>query len=530
MSEKLKVLLLDNVDPVSAEILSERGIEAKVFGKISAEELHKEISDADGIVVRSATKVDDALMEKARKLRFIGRAGVGVDNIDISAATKRGILVMNTPDGNTISTAEHTCGLILSLVRNIPNAVESLKAGRWDRKKYLGTEVHGKTLGIVGLGKIGSAVAQRMKSFGMNLIGFDPYMTQERAGELGIKLVEMDELLGKSDVITVHTPLTDKTRNLISAENAFKLKKGVRLVNCARGGIFNEEDLLPLLEDGTIAELALDVYSNEPPEENLRALLEHPHVVCTPHLGASTEEAQEKVAVQIARQIADAAEHKDYKGSINGKSIALSTNKELQPYLKLSEQLGRFAIQVAGWNVKELTIEYSGACGQHSEVLTDAFLAGYLHQIDEAPINLINARYLATEKGIRVKEVREGAGKIFAEQITVHLNGIPAFSSVSAAIFSDKDYRIVTIDKLQIELQLQGNIILYKNVDKPGMLAAVSSRLAQEDINIASLSLGRDKANHQAVTAIVTDKQADTSVVHDISSLDGVEHLKRISL
>ena len=525
-----KVLLMDNVDPVSAEILKDRNIGGVIKPKLSKEELYEELKDAHGLVVRSATQVDEALLHAAPNLKVIGRAGVGVDNIDITAATKRGVLVMNTPDGNTISTAEHACGLIFSLVRNIPNAVESLKAGRWDRKKYLGTEVHGKTLGIVGLGKIGSAVATRMLAFGMKVIGFDPYMTKERASELGITLVDMDELLSGSDIITVHTPLTEKTKGLISKANAHKLRKGVRLVNCARGGIFEEADMLDLLNDGTIAELALDVYSKEPPEEHLRELLEHPHVVCTPHLGASTEEAQEKVAVQIAHQIADALELKDFKGSINGKSIALSTNAELQPYLKLAEKLGRFAIQTAGYDVKELTIEYSGKCGQHAEVLTDAFLAGYLHQIDEAPVNLINARFLADSKGIHVKETKGSATKTFSEMITVHMDGSESFKSLSGAPFGENDYRIVKIEDLRIELQLQGNVILYRNVDKPGMLASVSSLLASEEINIASLSLGRDKESQKAITALVTDRPADASVNKRISAIDGVEQLITVSL
>jgi len=530
MSKENKVLLLDSVDAVSADILSQRGIKGILLPKMSKEELFKELKDADGIVVRSATQVDQELLDAAPNLKVVGRAGVGVDNIDLEAATKRGVLVMNTPDGNTISTAEHTCGLILSLVRNIPNAVSSLKAGRWDRKKYLGTEVHGKTLGIVGLGKIGSSVAMRMKSFGMELIGFDPYMTQERASELGIRLVDMDELLGLSDVITVHTPLTETTKGMISRLNSSKLKKGVRLVNCARGGIFEEADLLDLLNDGTIAELALDVYSKEPPEAHLQELLNHPNVVCTPHLGASTEEAQEKVAVQIAHQLADALELKDFKGSINGKSIALSTNSELQPYLKLAEKLGRFSIQIAGWNVKELTIEYSGKCSDNAEVLTDAFLSGYLYQIDESPVNLINARYLADTKGIRIKETKGSSGKAFSELITVNVNGSKAFSTFSGAVFGEEDFRLVNIDTLQIELPLQGNILLYKNIDKPGMLAAVSSTLAEEDINIASLSLGRDVSSKKAITAIITDKPVDAEVFKAIKSIDGVELLTAISV
>lgn len=530
MSTAYKVLLLDGIDPVSKDILEKRGIQADLISKVDKEELFKMIGEYDGVVVRSATKVNAELLAKATNLKVVGRAGVGVDNIDINAATEKGVLVMNTPDGNTISTAEHACGLILSLVRNIPNAVESLKAGRWDRKKYLGTEVHGKTLGVIGLGKIGSSVAVRMKAFGMRILGYDPYMTHDRARELGIELCELDAVLRESDIITVHTPLTDKTKGMVSRENAHKLKKGVKLVNCARGGIFTEEDLLGLLEDGTISELALDVYSVEPPEEHLNDLLRHPAVVCTPHLGASTEEAQEKVAVQIAYQIADALENKDFKGSINGKSVALSMDAEVQPFLKLAEQVGCFIQQVGQQNINELTVEYSGTCNKHAEVLTDAFLAGFLHQVSEFPVNLINARYLSDQKGLTVRETKGRDSKIYSDLITISLPDTCTFKKVSATPFGENDFRIVNIDGFPIEIQLKGDIILYKNIDKPGMLAAVSTTLAKNEINIAALSLGRESINSKAITAVVVDKKPDTEVLDEISRISGVESLKVISL
>jgi len=528
----MKVLLLDNVDAVCADILKKRGIEADLVSKLDQEKLYETISNYDGLVVRSATKVTEELIQHAKgNLKVVGRAGVGVDNIDIEAATKLGVLVMNTPDGNTISTAEHACGLILSLVRNIPNAVASLKAGRWDRKLYMGTEVHGKTLGVVGLGKIGSSVAERMKSFGMNIIGYDPYMTTERAAEIGVKLVDMDELLANSDIITVHTPLTEKTRGLISRANASKLKKGVRLVNCARGGIFDESDLLGLLEDGTVSEVALDVYTTEPVPESLHELLKHPKVVCTPHLGASTEEAQEKVAVQIAEQIADALENKNYKGSLNGKSIALSTDREVQPLLELADRLGKFACQTNSGNPGKITLEYSGKCAEKADILTDAFLSGYLFEIaDNAPVNLINARYLADQKGIEITEAKTKSSKTYADLITVKLDGSPAYKHISGTIFNEQDHRVVNIDGLDIELHLKGTVILYRNVDRPGMLAAVSSKLAENDINIAALSLGRAKDTSRAVTGISIDKDADKDTLSAIIGMDGVEHVKYLKL
>ena len=326
-----KVLLLDNVDQLCEKVFEERGIEVVRNHNLSGQELFDEIKSYDGIVVRSSTDVTPEVLKAAENLKVVGRAGVGVDNIDIDAATERGVLVMNTPDGNTISTAEHTCGMILALARNIPQSVNKVKSGGWDRKKYMGTEVHNKTLGIVGLGKIGGEVAQRMQEFGMTIKAYDPFASVEKAESLGVELLELDELLGEADFLTVHTPLTEKTKDMISMDNADQLKKGMYLVNCARGGIYKEEDLIKLIEEGYIEGIALDVYSSEPPTEELYELLKHPQIITTPHLGASTEEAQEKVAEQIAHQMADALEQKSFKGSLNGKSISLITNKEVQP-------------------------------------------------------------------------------------------------------------------------------------------------------------------------------------------------------
>ncbi len=531
MSNKYKVLLLDGIDPICGEIFRSRGIEVIEKPKPSPEELNELIKDVHGVVVRSATKVNEDLLSKAKSLKVVGRAGVGVDNIDIPACTKHGVLVMNTPDGNTISTAEHACGLILSLVRNIPNAVQSLKEGRWDRKKFMGTEVYGKTLGVIGLGKIGSSVALRMKAFGMNVIGFDPYMTHEKADEMGITLKEVDDVLRESDVISVHTPLTEKTKGLISSKNAHLLKKGVRLVNCARGGIFEEADMLALLNDGTVSELALDVYSVEPPEQNLRELLDHPHVVCTPHLGASTEEAQEKVALQIAEQISDALELKSFTGSLNGKSIALSTNNEVQPYLKLARIFGNLIQQISDSNTSDISINYSGNCAKHAEVLTDAFLTGFLHHIDTSEVNLINARFIADRKGLKIIEGKTSQSKTYSDLITVELSGNKDYKLVSATRFGENsDFRVVRIDNYTIELQLKGDIIIYKNIDKPGMLASVSGKLAENNINIAALSLGRESKDSEAVTAVVVDKVPDSKVLESVSSIEGVQSLKLVSL
>lgn len=525
-----KVLLLDSVDPICGEIFKERGIEADQPGKLTEEELFGRIGEYDGMVVRSATKVTPELLEKAGNMKVIGRAGVGVDNIDIPSATAKGVLVMNTPDGNTISTAEHTCGMIIALSRNIPTAVSTVKNGGWDRKKYMGTEVHGKKLGIVGLGKIGSEVAKRMRGFGMDVIAYDPFSTEEHAQELGVKLVELDELLGNSDYLSVHTPLTDKTRGLVSLKNKEKLKKGIRLVNCARGGIYEEADLPALIDEGYVAEVALDVYTSEPPTEELYKILEHENIICTPHLGASTEEAQEKVAEQIASQMSDALENKNYKGSLNGKSIALLTNKEVQPYLQLAEKLGQMVVQLSPDHANSFEFEYAGDSAKYADVLTDGILKGMLSEYVDEAINLINARIYADERGFNIREVTSSKTKTYSDVVTVRLPKGAEYTAISAAVFGDGDYRIVEIDNYGIELRLEGDIILYKNVDKPGMLASVSGALAEKGINIAALSLGRSGKGSDAITAVSVDKKMSDTELEEIKALDGIEKMRYLSL
>lgn len=525
-----KVLLLDGVDPICGDIFNQRGIQVDQPGKLTEEELFSKIADYDGMVVRSATTVTPKLLEKATNMRVVGRAGVGVDNIDISSATAKGVLVMNTPDGNTISTAEHTCGMIIALSRNIPIAVATVKGGGWNRKAYMGTEVHGKTLGIVGLGKIGSEVAKRMLAFGMEIQAYDPFSTEEHAQEIGVKLVELDELLSTSDYLTVHTPLTEKTKGLVSLKNEAKLKKGIRLVNCARGGIYEESDLPQLLDNGVVGGVALDVYSTEPPTEELYKVLSHPNIICTPHLGASTEEAQEKVAEQIASQMADALENKNYKGSLNGKSISLLTNKEVQPYLQLAEKLGHMIIQLSPDHANDFEFEYAGDSAKYADVLTDGILTGMLSEYIDDAINLINARVYADQRGFNIKEVTTNKTKTYSDLVTIRLPKGAEYTSISATVFGEEDYRIVEIDNYGIELRLEGDLILYQNEDKPGKLASVSGLLADKGINIAALSLGRSGKGSNAITAVAVDKHLDESERSSIQSMDGIKNVRYVSL
>lgn len=524
------ILLLDNVDERCEKVFADRGIKVTRNHNLSGQELYDEVKSYDGIVVRSSTTVDAKLLEEAENLKVVGRAGVGVDNIDIEAATAQGILVMNTPGGNTVSTAEHTCGMILALARNIYQSVETMKSGGWNRKEYMGTEVQDKILGIVGLGKVGAEVAERMQSFGMTIKAYDPYASVEKAERLDVELMELDELLGCSDFLTVHTPLTEKTEDLISMDKADQINKGMYLVNCARGGIYNEEDLPELIDQGYIAGVALDAYSSEPPSEELQDILSHPQIITTPHLGASTEEAQVKVAVQIAHEMTDALEHKNYKGSLNGKSIALSTNKQVKPYLQLAEKLGSMAVQLAPEHADTFSFEYAGKCAEFSEVLTDSILKGILkHHVSKA-VNLINARHFADERGINVRETTATKSETYNDLITITLGEGSEYQKVSATVFGDEDYRIVEIDGFGIELQLQGDIIMYQNVDKPGMLAGVSGTLAEQGINIASLSLGRTQKGKNAITAVSVDREMGEEEIDPVLAMDGVEALQYVSL
>lgn len=524
------ILMLDGVDAVCGEVFQNRGMHAVDAPKLKGDELLAEIGKYDGLVVRSATKVTKELLKHAPNLKVVGRAGVGVDNIDINACTEAGVLVMNTPDGNTISTAEHACGLLLALARNLPDAVGSLKTGNWDRKKYMGTELHGKRLGVIGLGKIGSAVAQRMKAFGMIILGYDPFTTREKAAEMGITLYDLDEVLYNADFLTVHTPLTDKTRGMISLANADKLKRGIKIVNCARGGIVTEEDIPALLDQGIVGGVALDVYSAEPPTEVLYAMIKHPLVISTPHLGASTEEAQGKVAGQVAEQMADALEGRGFIGSLNGKSIALSMNAEVQPFLQLAERLGSFAAQVAPSHADTVAVEFAGNCAQYAEVLTDAVLKGYLSASTDDVVNLINARYYADARGLKIKETISKSAETYSDLMTLNLGKDADYAQMAATVFGEDDFRIVNIDGFSIELRLEGEIILYRNLDKPGMLAATSSALAAQQINIGALSLGRASKGVEAITAILVDKPLQDHELEPIRNLDGVHAVHYVSL
>lgn len=527
------VLITDAVAPVCIEMLEQEGITANVQLKRSPEELKALAKDADGWIIRSGTKITEDLIEDVDNLMVIGRAGVGVDNVDLSAATRRGILVINAPDGNTISTAEHTCAMLMSLARRIPQANASLAGGAWNRKAFTGAELEGKTLGVVGIGKIGRAVAQRMLGFDMKVIGFDPVLSSEAADRLGIELVSLDKIFEESDFITVHTPLNDATRGLIGTKTLAACKKGVRIVNCARGGIVDEKALLEALESGQVGGAALDVYSQEPPPEGLEDLLRHPNVVATPHIAASTGEAQEKVAKQVTEQVILALQAKPVSTAVNAMAIKMAGQREVQPYLRLVELLGRLAQQLnSGGRLKRVTVGCHGDVPhRYAEVLSIAALKGLLDSIISDPVNLINAGVHAESMGLDVVEQRGSLTDSFTNRVEIQLETDKGIRTVAGSVFGENDPRLVSIDEYNVEVKLEGRFLFFKNEDRPGMIAAVASILGDADINIGVLQLGRmGVRGSTALTALSIDDEISEDVVAKIDQMDGIKGVKVVNL
>ena len=527
------VLITDAVAPICIEMLEEEGIKANVQLKRSPEELKVLAREADGWIIRSGTKITSDLIEDVDSLRVIGRAGVGVDNVDLEAATRRGILVINAPDGNTISTAEHTCAMLMALSRRIPQANASLAGGAWNRKAFTGAELEGKTLGIIGVGKIGRAVAKRMQSFDMKVIGFDPVLSSDAADRMGITLVPLDRIFQESDFITVHTPLNDATRDLLDSKTLAMCKQGVRIVNCARGGIVDEKALLDALNSGQVGGAALDVYSQEPPPEGLEDLLRHPNVVATPHIAASTGEAQEKVARQVTEQVILALQDKPVSTAVNAMAIKMAGQREVQPYLRLVELLGSLSRQLSsGGMMKRITVSCHGDVPRrYAEVLSIAALKGLLSNILSEPVNLINAGVHAESMGLEVIEQRVATSSGFTNLIEIKLETDKGERTVAGSVFGADDPRLVRIDEYDVEVKLEGRLLFYRNEDRPGMVAAVGSVLAEADINIGVLQLGRKGGRGGvALTALSIDDDIAPEVVDKINDLDGVKGVKVVNL
>ena len=525
----MKICVSDQLEERGIEILRSKNYDVDYRPGISYEELKSSIWKYDALVVRSSTRVDGELITLGKNLKVIGRAGTGVDNIDVETATRRGIVVMNTPGGNTVSAAEHTVSMMLSLARNIPQAHRSLTAGEWDRSRFMGLEVFEKTIGIIGLGKIGREVAQRCNGLGMKVIGYDPVMQSDAAFKLGIELMPLEEIYRRSDFISVHTPLTNETRGLLNDQTLAVCKEGVRIINCARGGIVDEQALLHALNSGHVAGAALDVFEAEPPGNN--PLLLHERVVVTPHLGASTEEAQEKVAVQIARQVADALEGRAFAGVVNVSVRQLEVQEHVKPYLLLAEKLGSLAAQSSPGKLKGVTVSAEGELVSSSvDVLKSAVLKGILSHLLPDYVNIVNAPILAREMGLAVREQKEIIGEDFLNLLAIRYETEREMREVAGTVFGTSSIRLVKMDGFRIEAKAEGHLLIYINIDKPGMLAQVGSVLAKHSVNIAGVSLGRMAIGTTALTIMNIDSGIPPIAMTELLRIPGVSNVRLVDL
>ena len=523
----MRVLITDPLSAVSVDLLAAAGLQADLQLDCSPDELAAIASGAHGWLIRSGTRITADLMDAAPDLRVIGRAGVGVDNVDLEAATRRGILVLNAPDGNTISTAEHTCAMILALARHVPEAHASLRSGKWDRKRFAGAELAGKTLAVVGIGKIGRAVASRMQAFDMHILGFDPVLSIDTAERLGIELVDLEAIYARADFITVHTPLNEATRGLLNAETLARCKAGVRLVNCARGGIIDEQALLAALESGHVAGAALDVFTEEPPGADLLPLLAHARVVVTPHIAASTEEAQEKVAVQVVEGVIDALAGRPVATPVNAGAIRAASQPEARPFIELADRLGQLGAQITDGPVQRVVIRFSGETARrYAEVLSVAALRGLMSSFSDRPVNLINAPVLAHEAGLQVEEQRLSEPEDFTNLIALRLESPAGSREVKGTVLGEEDLRLVEVDGFRFEVRLEGHLLFYRNVDRPGMVAAVGALLAEHGINIAGLALGRTGPGEMALSAFAVDDPIARDVLAQINDIAGVDDVR----
>ena len=520
-----KIFVADDVSESGLGPLRSAGFIVEKRPGLGPSELCDALKDCDGLIVRSETKVTSELLDAANNLRVIGRAGVGVDNIDVSAATIRGIVVMNAPDGNTITTAEHTIALLISLARSIPQASSSLKAGRWDRKKFIGVELQGKTLGIVGLGRIGRVVASRARAMSMTIVAYDPFISPEHARDLEVELASLDEVYARADFLTVHTPLTPETRSLIDAAALAKMKKGAYIINCARGGLVDEEALYNAIMDGSIAGAALDVFSEEPPPADHK-LLQLDQVIVTPHLGASTKEAQEGVAFTVAEQMRDFLLTGALRGAVNVPAISIKEFNLVQPYVALAESLGRFQAQLVDKPVSEVRIEYAGEIVEvDAAPVTRAFLAGLLRDVS-ARVNVVNAFLIAEERGIKVTTTYFRSSAEKAPAIKTEISTGQATRSLAGTLFGyggqQREGRITEIDGFHLEATPQGHMLVTRNHDVPGVIGSIGTTLGQGGVNISRFHLGRRERGGEAMAVIEVDQPLSKQTLESLRSLEQV--------
>ena len=527
-----RVMIRDNISPRAKEILEETGqIEVIVDNEKAANDpdvLSAIVGEFDGLAVRSGTKVNARVIEKAGRLKVIGRAGIGVDNIDVGEATTRGIVVMNAPGGNTVTTGEHAVSMILALARNIPQATASIRNGKWEKKKFMGVEISGKTLGIVGLGNIGRVVAASALGLKMKVIASDPFVTKEAASSVGVELIDLDELFSRADFITLHVPRMEETRNLIQKDSIARMKPGVRIINCARGEVVNLDDLYEALISGHVAGAALDVYPREPPEPSW-PILNHPNAIFTPHLGASTGEAQVKVAEMIARQMASYLIDSVIINAVNFPSIPTELLDKLHPYLGLAERMGSLMGQMVR-KPHDVTVTYSGdVAGFDTRVLTRAVLKGLLGSFTDMPVNFVNAPALARDKGIKVEETISQETQDYTNLIRIKLPGLKEdLNEVWGIIFAKKHQRIVRLGQIHMDAIPEGDMLIIQNEDRPGVIGNLGTLLARRGINIARFNLGQREG--RAICMINIDTPAGREVIEEIRSLPNIRNVRRIRL
>jgi D-3-phosphoglycerate dehydrogenase len=528
-----KILVADEVSDSGLQPLRDAGFVVEKRTGMNAAELREALTDCAGLVVRSETKVTADLMDSAATLRVVGRAGVGVDNIDVPAATERGIVVMNAPDGNTITTAEHTVALLIALARRVPQANSSLKSGHWDRKAFIGVELQGKTLGVVGLGRIGRTVAARARAFGMKIVAFDPFIAPEQARDSEIELAPLDELFASADFITIHTPLTAETRDVIGSAAFARMKKGVRIINCARGGLVDESALYDAIKSGIVAGAALDVFVQEPPPVD-HPLLLLDEVIVTPHLGASTAEAQEGVAFTVAEQMRDYLLSGALRGAVNVPALGTKELAVLRPYIELAEKLGRFQAQLVDSAVREVKLEFAGDIVElNAAPVTRSFLAGLLRDVS-ARVNAVNAFLIAEERGISVTTSYLRAGSDFAPTIRTRVLSKVVEQSLAGTVFGfgeqAREGRITEIDGFHIEATPRGHMLVMRNRDVPGVIGRVGTILGERGVNISRFHLGRRERGGEAMAVIEVDAVVDRETLEALRSMEQVLSTRQIDL
>jgi D-3-phosphoglycerate dehydrogenase len=523
----VKVLVSDPISDKGIEILKNE-VEVDVLTGLEPSELVKKIGEYDALIVRSETKVTKEVIEAGKKLKIIGRAGVGVDNIDVAAATGRGIIVVNAPEGNTISAAEHTIAMMMAMSRNIPQANASLKNKKWDRKKFMGVEVRDKTLGVVGLGRIGAEVAKRAQGMEMKILAYDPFITPERAGELGVELTTVEDIVKRADYITVHTPLTKETTNLIDTKQFGMMKKGVRVINCARGGIINEEALAKAVHEGIVASAAIDVFVSEPPFDS--PLLGHENIIVTPHLGASTEEAQVNVAISVAEQVINLHKGLPVKNAINMPYVKPEVMQILEPYFPLAEKMGKMCTQLIGTNFEKIDISYSGEIADKNIApVTLAVLKGVLEPILGSGVNYVNASGIAKERKVKVTESKSKTTEGYPSQISVKLSRKGEEKVVCGTIIG-KEPHIIRIDEYGIDVVPSGYMIVAKHQDHPNIIGPCCMVLGKNNINIAGMQVGRIKMGGNAIMVLSVDSEVSDQILNEIKSVDGIIDAKRVVL